>query len=106
MRARAGFPASEAQVRQRDGFEFRFALDDPIDPVRRHVLETLSRVAPRPADPDLLDGHGSAETDLLLHARASERAAASRQDVDRTRALGFPHLDRNARAHAEAVGHG
>jgi hypothetical protein len=27
---RAGVPASEAQARQRDGFEFRFALDDPI----------------------------------------------------------------------------
>jgi len=58
MRMRAGAPASEVQARQRDGFEFRFALDDPIDPVRRHVLETLSCVALRPADLDqVLEGH-------------------------------------------------
>ncbi len=88
VRMRAGVPTSEAQVRQRDGFEFRFALDNPIDLVRRHVLETLPCVTPRSADLDLLDGHGSAETDLLLHARASERTAASRQDMDRTRTLG------------------
>jgi hypothetical protein len=28
VRMRAGVPTSEVQLRQRDGFEFRFALDD------------------------------------------------------------------------------
>ena len=80
------------------------ALDHAIDAVELDLGEGLLEPATRPTESNLFDGLGVTQTDLLLQARATERATGSDPPVDGALARGSVHHDLDTGADRRAVG--